>query len=207
MSQLPAVALGAIDATASAVTAWIAWLALRTWKHQDRANREAHFLDSLVDAMHAYVAALATPVTMIEIVQIGFNAYAPTDNDRDSYVYGAIAYIKARGEDSGRRLNEAIQAANHEVAALKAMATKGQIFSFKGYKECYAALINLASQLDRMAAVSAILRSNLTTDNPEVFNHIRSITTVDRASIDDAITENSKLVLAFVKDTYALIYR
>lgn len=207
MSQLPAIALSAIGAVASAITAWIAWLALRTWKHQDRANREAQFLDALVDAMHAYVAAIAAPTAIVEIVQIGFRAYAPTDSSPDSYVDGAIAYIKKRGEDAGKRLYEATTSASHEYTALKALATKGQVFSFNGYKDCYVALTRLTWQFDRMVAVATALRSSWTTDNPEVYEHLRSIATIDRASIDEEITENSKVVLAFVKGTYACIYR
>lgn len=207
VSEWPAIALSAIGAIASAVTAWIAWLALRTWKHQDRANREAQFLDSLVDAMHAYVAAIATPVAIVETVHIGFRAYAPINGDQDSYVDGAIAYIKKRGEDTGKRLYDATNAASHEYAALKALATKGQLFSFSDYKECYLALAKITWQFDRMVAVATALHSNWATDNPEVYEHLRSIAAIDRASVDEAITENSKLVLAFVKDTYASIYR
>jgi hypothetical protein len=42
-------------------TAVIAFMALRNWQRQDKAKREAEFLDALVEAAHAYISDLPAP--------------------------------------------------------------------------------------------------------------------------------------------------
>ncbi len=61
MSQIPnSIAsfnwLEAIKSMAPVATAGIAFAALRNWQRQDKAKREAEFLDALVEAAHAYIA-------------------------------------------------------------------------------------------------------------------------------------------------------
>jgi hypothetical protein len=47
-----------IKALAPVATAIIALIALRNWQRQDKAKREAEFLDALVEAMHTYIAEM-----------------------------------------------------------------------------------------------------------------------------------------------------
>lgn len=53
-----------ISAFAAAVTAMIAFCALQTWKHQDKAKGKAQFLDALIEAVHTYIAEIPKPITL-----------------------------------------------------------------------------------------------------------------------------------------------
>jgi hypothetical protein len=58
-------------AIAPVATTVIAFLALKNWKRQDRAKRQAEFLDELIEATHSYIAEMSKPVTLARFVNIG----------------------------------------------------------------------------------------------------------------------------------------
>ena len=70
--------LEVIKALASVVTAVIAFLALKNWQRQDKAKREAEFLDALIEAAHTYIAEVSKPVTLLEMAKIGMESHVPT---------------------------------------------------------------------------------------------------------------------------------
>jgi hypothetical protein len=48
--------LEVVKTLAPVLTAVIAFFALRNWKRQEKAKREAEFLDALIEAVHTYIA-------------------------------------------------------------------------------------------------------------------------------------------------------
>jgi hypothetical protein len=87
--------LEVIKALAPVVTAGIAILALRNWKRQEKAKREAEFLDALIEAVHTYISEMPAPVTLVHLAKIGMESHAPTWEGGDHAIKGAIAYIQA----------------------------------------------------------------------------------------------------------------
>jgi hypothetical protein len=88
--------LEVIKALAPVATAVIAFLALKNWQRQDKAKREAEFLDALIEAAHTYIAAMPKPITLLEMAKIGMASHAPTGEggeQADIAVKGAIAYM------------------------------------------------------------------------------------------------------------------
>ena len=67
-----------IKALAPLATAFIAIIALRNWKRQDKAKREAEFLDALIDASHSYIVEMLKPITFLQMAKIGMEIHAPT---------------------------------------------------------------------------------------------------------------------------------
>ena len=67
-----------IKALAPVATTCIALVALRNWKRQDKAKREAEFLDSLIDIAHTYIAEMTKPTTLLRMAKIGMESHAPT---------------------------------------------------------------------------------------------------------------------------------
>jgi hypothetical protein len=56
-----------IKALAPVATAFIALLALQNWRRQDKAKREAEFLDALIEAAHTYIAEMRRLITLLEL--------------------------------------------------------------------------------------------------------------------------------------------
>lgn len=108
-------AMGSIDllevirAIALVATAVIAFLALRNWQRQDKAERGAEFLDALIEATHSYIAAMSKPITLLEIIKIGMESLAPTGETGEQAVKAAIAYIQKSGERQAKRLLEVLE--------------------------------------------------------------------------------------------------
>ncbi len=47
-----------IKTLAPVTTTVIALIALKNWQHQDKAKREAEFIDVLIEATHTYIAEM-----------------------------------------------------------------------------------------------------------------------------------------------------
>jgi hypothetical protein len=82
-----------IKALAPVVTTFIALVASRNWQRQDKAKREAEFLDALIDATHSYIVEMLQPITFLKMAKIGMESHAPTwesGEQADIAVKGAI---------------------------------------------------------------------------------------------------------------------
>src|SRR5215469_15392277 len=116
--------LEVIKALAPVATAFIAFFALRNWQRQDKAKREAEFLDALIEATHTYIAEMRKPITFLEMAKIGMVSHAPTwenGNQADIAVKGAIAYIQKNGEREAKRLLEVLEAVQPSVIKLRSL--------------------------------------------------------------------------------------
>lgn len=101
-----------IKAFAPVATAVIALSALKNWQRQDKAKREAEFLDAVIEAAHTYIAEMRNPITVLEIAKIGMASHAPTwetDVPGDIELKGAIAYIQRNGERDSKILQEGLE--------------------------------------------------------------------------------------------------
>jgi hypothetical protein len=202
--------LKVIEALAPLSTAVIALLALRNWQRQDKAKREAEFLDALVEAALAYVAQISGPVTILEMAKIGMTSYAPTWEDGDKAgiaLKGAIAYIEKNGDAHGKRLLEALDGVRSLVVKLKSLAAKGQIFNFNAYAKCYNSIALLTWHFDRMEVFAVLLRSStLNWQNPDVLEHLKRVTAIEPGEIRKSVQENNVALLEFSRETYGRIY-
>lgn len=196
-----------LGAAASVVTAAVAIVALRGWRAQDRASREAAYLDATLDALHAFVVRLSRPVTIVQSAKIGMAAHIPVRPETTPEIAGAIAYIKSYGEQHGKMLFDALDEARDSHAHLKSLMVKGLLFGFPKYADCAKALQLVLWQLDRMDAFAATIRSPTRNfDHPEVVKAVEAALRLDRDAIDADLDTNGKAVLEFARDTYKRIY-
>lgn len=137
-------------------TAVVAFLALRTWQRQDKAKREAEFLDALIDAVHAYIVEMGRPIALVETVRIGMRSQISSwdDDESDAVAKGAVPYIKKEGARDAKRLFEALNEVRPASIKLRSLSTKGQVFSFSGYSKCHKAIEMLVWQFGRVEAVA-----------------------------------------------------
>lgn len=149
-----------ISAFAAVATAIIAFCALQTWKHQDKAKGKAQFLDALIEAAHTYIAEIPRPITLLEMAKIGMQGHAPTwdtAKQEDIALKGAIAYIQKNGERDGKRLLDELETVQPSVIKLRALAAKGQVFKLDDYAKCQNAVAMLTWHFDRIEAFMAVI--------------------------------------------------
>ncbi len=196
-----------IKALAPLATAFIAFLALRNWKRQDKAKRQAEFLDQLIDASHGYITEMSAPIAVLESVLIGIESYAPIEECEDRSVKGAIAYIQKRGDAEAKRLFNSLAAAEPATVRMRSLAAKGQVFRFEGYAKCLNAIARLTWHFDRLEALAAIIGStSWNWENSEVLSTVRNVIDVDAEKLRKQVREDSVAILDFCRATYSHIY-
>jgi len=199
-----------IKTLAPVATAVIALIALKNWQHQDKAKREAEFLDALIDATHTYIAEMPKPITILEMAKIGMESHRPTwesGEPADIAVKGAIAYIQKNGEREAKRLLEALEAVQPSVIKLRSLVAKGQIFKFDGYAKCRNAVVMLTWHFDRIEAFAAVIASpTWNWEHPEVLKRLKNMMAIEADEIRQSIQENNIALLEFASETYGWIY-
>lgn len=199
-----------VKSFASLAVAATAFFALRNWQRQDKAKREAEFLDALIEGVHAYIVELPLPVTLVDMAKIGMASHVATweqGEEADKVLRGAIAYIQANGKQDAKRLLESLEALRPSLIKLRSLAAKGQVFKFNGYAKCHDAVSTLAQQFDRMQAFASIVGSpTLNWDNPEVERRLKNIMDIEPDDIRRHIQESNVAALEFASETYARIY-
>jgi len=199
-----------IKAFAPVATAIIAFFALKNWRRQDKAKREAEFLDALIEAAHTYIAEIPKPITLLEMAKIGMASHAPTwesGESADKAVKGAIAYIQKNGERDAKRLLEVLEAVQPTAIKLRSLATKGQVFKFKSYAKCQNAVAILTWHFDRLEAFMTVIGSpTWNWEHPEVLTLLKDMMAIDPDDIRKTLKENNVTMLEFARETYEQIY-
>lgn len=192
---------------AAAVTAVVAWLALRNWQRQDKAKREAEFLDSLIETTLAYVAEMPEPLTRLRLTMIGFRSREPLGDVDEKDIAGAIAYIDERGQEDYAGMISSLSSIRPFVDKLEMLVAKGQVFRFKGYPQCEQAASRLTLQFRRMEMFASIIGSqNWNWENPEVRDAIRKVVLLDPRDVSERLERNKIAVLEFATSAYRRLY-
>lgn len=203
--------LEVIKAFAPVATAIIAFFALKNWQRQDKAKREAEFLDALIEATHTYLAEVPKPITLLEMAKIGMASHAPTwesgEPEEDKAVKGAIAYIQKNGERDAKRLLEVLEAVQPSAIKLRSLATKGQVFKFDGYAKCQNAIAMLTWHFDRIEGFMTVIGSpTWNWEHPEILTLLKDMMAIDPDAIRKNLKENNVAMLEYARETYERIY-
>ena len=202
--------LEVIKALAPVATAVIALLALRNWQRQDKAKREAEFLDALIEAAHAYMAGMSKPITVFQFVKVGMESHAPTwegGGQEATAVKGAIAFIEKLGEHAGKQLADALHEALPSTVRLRSLTAKGQVFTFEAYAKCQNAVATLTWHHGRLEDAAFVIRSpTLNWQNPEVEERLRTVMAIDPDAMRESLKQNSVVILEYARETYRRIY-
>lgn len=199
--------LEVVKALAPVATACIAFAALKNWQRQDKAKREAEFLDQLIDATHAFIAQMPTAVTLLEIAEIGMKSHAQNRGEEDQAVNGAITYIHANGDVEAKRLRDALDSVRPSVVRLRSLAAKGQIFKLANYAKCHNAVAELTWQFDRVEAFTAVVGlSSCNWEHPTVLQNLKNIMAISPEDIRARIETSHVVILEFSREAYGNIY-
>lgn len=202
--------LEVLKALAPVATAVIALIALKNWQRQDKAKREAEFLDALIEAAHAYIVEMPKPITFLEMAKIGMDSHAPTwetVEEADIAVKGAIAYIQKYGEEHSKRFREVAEAVRPSVIKLRSLTAKGQVFNFADYAKCRHAVAMLTWHFDRIEAFMTFIGSTTWYwENPRVLKHLKDLMAIDPDEIRRSVQGDNVSILEFCSETYRRIY-
>ena len=202
--------LEVIKAFAPVATALIAFFALKNWQRQDKAKREAEFLDALIEAAHTYIIDISKPITHLEMAKIGMKSHVQTwenGNEADKAIQGAIAYIQKNGERDAKSLLGVLEAVQPSTIKLRSLEAKGQVFKFDGYTKCQNAIARLTWHFGRIEAFTAVIGSpTWNWENPEVLRLLKDVMAIDPNQMRESVQENNVTLLEFVTETYSRIY-
>jgi len=199
--------LEVLKAAAPVATAAIAFTALQNWRRQDRAKREAEFLDQLVEVAHTFVDEMAAPLTHVQLTQAGFAGHAPSGDVADKATAGMVAYIMKRGEEDSKRMLGVLNSIQPTAARLTALTTKGQVFRFEEYEKCKAAATRLALHFSRVQWFASMVGSTmLNWENPEVRKAIGVLLDVDPEAISEDLKASHAAILQFATAAYRRLY-
>ena len=188
--------------------ACVGWLALKNWKRQDKAKREADFLDALIESTHAFIIAMSRPVALHQAVRTGMICHGPSPFDPEKLtIEGAIQYIQKASEATSRRLDEALSQVQPLVVQLRSLASKGQIFGFKDYGKCYQSIQMITWQFDRVTSLGSIISiPTLNWENSQVLGTLEKVVAVESDEIQRSLNKYDVEIIQFSQTTYKQLY-
>uniref|UniRef100_A0A6H1ZS92 Uncharacterized protein n=1 Tax=viral metagenome TaxID=1070528 RepID=A0A6H1ZS92_9ZZZZ len=200
----------AISAAATVATAGIAYKALRNWQSQERAKRQAEFLDQFLDATHAFVIEINKPIGSLRSAKMGMASHVETwadEDEEEKILNGAIAYIQKRAERTAGRMREALSALDPILIQMSSLLAKGQVFQFSHYVEAERSIHGLMHQANRLNSFLAVIDSpSWNWGHPEIRELLRKIMAIDPDEIKLSVGQHNSAMIAFVRDRYEDIY-
>lgn len=200
--------LEVIQTTAACLTVFAAFMAINTWKHQSKAQKQTDFLDALTDTFHEYIEALSRPQEYLKLLRIGFESYRSLHaREDDSLKGGVIAYIEKNGEHDAKQMWEYLESSGKLASKVNALIARGQVYGFIEYDKCRRSIEMLLWQHQRLQIVaSTIGGTNLNWANPIVQESIEKMLTVQPEDVARLIKEHDIIFIEFVNTNYKRIY-
>jgi hypothetical protein len=198
-----------IQSVASVATLAIALLALRSWRQQDHAKRQAEFLDLLVSSTHEFIVQIHRPISLMQYMHIAMACHDLGNSDHTkATVPGAIAYIQKSSDSIGTKLGEALDRVRPSLVKLRSLAVKGQMFGFDNYVSCMSAVQKLTWQFDRIEAFWGIAsQASLNWANAEVQTTLKNVISFGHEELSSDVQECDMAIVGFAKSSYSKLYR
>ena len=148
----------------------VATIALKTWKHQSKAQKQTDFLDEITNSLHEFITLMGTPIEMLKFIEIGIESYhSSIDLKKNIENPVVITYIQKHGKEEGQQLFDYLMLCNPSLIKVSSLLVKGQVLDFKNYIECQNACNLITWQYDRIHAFCSIIsRPSLNWENPVV---------------------------------------
>lgn len=201
--------VGLIQGIVGIWLATVATIALNTWKHQLKANKQADFLDELTEEIHQFIESLVPSISIIKFTQIGIESHKDMpDLDNSLKHPEAVRYIEKHGEKDSKQLYEKLEVSSKFVSRIRALSVKGQVLGFKDYSKCMHSCHMLITQYNRIQAFADIIgRTSLNWSHPEVESTLNKILSVTEEDLKLQTEGHHVGFLEFAKSSYEKLYR
>lgn len=192
-------------AGATVTLAIVAVKGLHAWKHPIGTKLKLQFIDDLIDAVHEYVSAMNTPVTMVRLFEIEIKAYSEAEalkgnaGEND----GFIKIIESHGEETGKRFFQHLDNIRPIVSKIQSLITKGQVLGFEEFDKAYNACTMLIWSHGHIEGLAAVLSgSNLNWENLMVQETLNKYRDIKSSEIAKNLADNHVIFLEFAKNIY-----
>jgi hypothetical protein len=198
-----------IQSVSSIFVAFIAWLALSTWKQQSKAQKKSEFMDELTDTVHEFISLLSVPTQMVKYIKIAIECHEQVSSiDPHIKNPGVIEYIKKYGKQDSKRFREFLEPCERPLTKINSLITKGQVFGFSDYNSCLESCKMITWQYDRMQALCFMIgNESANWENPEIKETLDKVVALKESDIKEVIAEFNSKFLTFVKKNYEIIYK
>jgi len=198
-----------IQSASSVFVAFIAWLALSTWKQQSKAQKKSEFMDELTDTVHEFISLLGAPTQMVKYIKMAIECHEQVSSiDPRIKNSGVIEYIKKDGKQESKRLRESLEPCEHSLIKINSLIAKGQVFGFSDYNSCQESCKMITWQYDRIQALGYMIgNESANWENPEVKETLDKVVALEESDIREVIAEFNSKFLTFVKKNYEIIYK
>lgn len=199
--------LGLMQTIAVLFATWVAYMALNTWRHQAKANKQTDFLDQLTDAVHEYIQSLTRSVEFLKYIHIGFDSHRNPPTNIDHKHSHVVAYITAKGNRDAEKMWEFLSSSDTLVAKVQALVARGQVYGLDDYPKCANAVKKLLWQHQRLQVVASMIGSpNWNWENPEVTRGIDNMLSVTPEDIEKYLQRENVEFLEFARSNYRSIF-
>ncbi|PKG85591.1 hypothetical protein CXF85_02010 [Colwellia sp. 75C3] len=199
--------LTSIQTLAATFTAYVAFTALKTWKHQAKAQRKTDFLDQLTDSVHDYIQSLSLPIEQLKFIYIGFESHKNLQPNSDQQNSHIIEYINSRGANDGKQLLEALAKSSDKVAKIESLVARGQVYGFKNYNICQKSVMKLNLQQQSLQFFASVIGTpSLNWEHPKAIAALENILTINASTISESLKVNNVNFIDFVKENYEIVY-
>lgn len=186
----------------------IAWMALQTWKDENKASKRTDFLDELADSALEYINRIDSAVSMLGLIKFDLSNHVVVGEEFNSYDNPKlVSFIKTYGRKYGDTLSKTLEDSQNSLAKLGALNAKGKIYDFEDYDVSRDAYRGLAKQHRRMQNLSVILRLHPNWENEKVCSVVEEIARLDPDDIKKELYRNRESLLVFAlkfnQDTYS----
>ena len=136
---------------------------------------------------------------------MGIQAHSeiPSPRENEEKYSGMITYIIKNGKDDQERLIKYLDKLRPIVSRMISSATKGQVFGFHNYTQCYDACRMLAWSHGQIQAFALIIgNTHLNWENELVQQTLDKVLTINAEAIKKNVEEQNSIFLIFVKRCY-----
>lgn len=200
---------GIIQSTTGVGTLFIAFVALTSWRKQQRSQAVTKLLDQLTDSVHEFIQSISPAVHMLTSIRISIESREFNDDlDNDLKYPLAVAFIEKQGRDAADRLMAVLKTAEQPAHRIRSLLVKGQVFGIPNYHDCQNACSMIVWQFDRLQVVYAMLSGqHMNWRHPKVVENLGNMMDITPEDISHHLQENQKHYLGFLKSTYAQEYK
>lgn len=197
-----------IQSVTGIATLVIAWVALGSWKTQQRSHKITELLDRLTDSVHEFVQSISAPVQHVSFIHIGMESCKYDREINNNLAYPeAIRFIEKEGRENSARLMESLNASENSNLRIRSLLIKGQIYGIENYEECMKACNLIVWQYDRLQALRSMLRGqNMNWEHPKVIEQLGKVLEITAEDINKHLSENQMVFLNFVQSAYKKLY-
>ncbi|MDL5027366.1 hypothetical protein QR676_09015 [Vibrio sp. TMPB1044] len=199
---------GIVQAVSGLITATIAYLALSSWKIQQKSAKVNALFDELIAEVNEYIRHIAVPTQFVKLSHIRFESHKDYIYLDKSLPHPEVVYvINEFGDDLSKQIIAALEPSGQNASRIKSLLVRLQLHQPLGFEDCINACNFIIWQHSRMQAFAITLSSShMNWDNSMVIKSVEDSLAITAEDIEEHINQNYDNLLKYISKTYKIIY-